>query len=82
MSAQEEDLQELLNAEEHLEKLLANYEKLTASESAKPTGGESRIDPDQVIEEYASTCDLVRRNITNLGQRIAVQVHILNFGSS
>ncbi|VDL18981.1 unnamed protein product [Hymenolepis diminuta] len=58
MSAQEEDLQELLNAEEHLEKLLANYEKLTASEGAKPAGGEIRIDPDQVIEEYASTCDL------------------------
>lgn len=73
MSAQEHDLDELLNAQTHLEKLLESYEKLTASEGAAPSG-EIRVDPDQVIEEYATTCDLVRKNINNLSQSIAVQV--------
>lgn len=75
MSAQEGDLQELLNAEKHLEKLLSEYEKLAPSEDAGRAGEmEIHVDPDQVIEEYATACDLVRNNIANLSQNIAIQV--------
>nr|CDS27545.1 spectrin beta chain [Hymenolepis microstoma] len=82
MVAQEEDLKELLNAEEHLEGLLEKYEKvMTVSEGAEPTGEEIGVDPDQIIEEYASTCDLFRRNITNLEQSIAVQGLVRELGS-
>lgn len=35
---------------------------------------QSTVNPEQVIEEYAETCDLVRKNIANLNQSIAVQV--------
>ncbi|KAM7535121.1 hypothetical protein Aperf_G00000095644 [Anoplocephala perfoliata] len=82
MSAQEGDLQELLNAEKHLEKLLSDYEKLAPSGDAGRVGEmEIHVDPDQVIEEYATTCDLVRDNITNLSQNIAIQDLFTELGS-
>ncbi|VDN96151.1 unnamed protein product [Rodentolepis nana] len=82
MSAQEEDLEELLNAEDHLAELLGSYEKVvTVSEGAEPSGEDIGTDPDQIIEEYASTCDLIRRNITNLEQSIAVQGLFTELGS-
>ncbi|KAH9284759.1 Spectrin beta chain [Echinococcus granulosus] len=71
--SREQDLQELLTAEKRLEKLLGDYEKVHHLVDTESPVKEPRVNPVQVIEEYAETCDLVRKNINNLNQSIAIQ---------
>ncbi len=71
---QQQNLEELVGAEKQLEKLLADYEKLT--QSGSDAVKESAVNPEQVIDDYGDTCDLVRANIANLQQIIAVQVSL------
>ncbi|KAL5960690.1 Spectrin beta chain [Taenia solium] len=78
--SQEQDLQELLTAEGHLEELLAGYEKVYTLMDTEKSVKESRVNPEQVIEEYAETCDLVRKNIINLNQSIAIQDLLTELG--
>ncbi|VDM31473.1 unnamed protein product [Hydatigera taeniaeformis] len=79
--SQEQDLQELLTAEGHLEQLLAEYEKVCNLMDNDASVNRDPVNPEQVIKEYAEACDLVRKNINNLNQSIAIQDLLAELGS-
>lgn len=58
-------------AEKQLEKLLKIYESLAESDSVAVK--KVQVNPEQVIDDYGDTCDLVRCNIANLHQIINIQ---------
>uniref|UniRef100_A0A5K3EXK4 PH domain-containing protein n=1 Tax=Mesocestoides corti TaxID=53468 RepID=A0A5K3EXK4_MESCO len=77
----EQDLQELVEAEKRLGQLMVDYEKLVHSRSSSAVVDESRANPEQVLQEYAGTCDLVRENISTLKQIVDMQTLLAEAGS-